>query len=319
MTKKIHLQNELTKALMTTQKFKKEHFALKFISNFIDVSENYESESVKFQIWKFYRSFQLKQFLFLSHEIIAKESQFISANNDKILQMIDRSFLWNLANKSNDNNKKYFQRYYSISVLDHLIPKYHYKFTNSTKILKGINIDITLPISSQLNNLTDYQSLNTLKNLIHNISEKKGTDIRLEHIVSRGNIKKHLENVCVDMADIRGTQLKLQYINEEIDRLIPLCFGSVVSDDENVLLSGKDAPVKEIMIEQSKIFSHYKASRIKLVDTNKIKFGSHNIEYILSDDGYDDITMQNPFDNLKLNNIEVQWNNSTLTWELLNT
>ena len=309
------MQNELTAALMSTRKFKKEHLALKLISEHIKLNENYETENIKFQIWKFYRSFQLKQFLLLSHEIIAQESQFVSANNDKILQMIDKSFLWNLANKSDNNNKKYFQRYYSVCVLDHLIPKHYNKFVNSSKILKEINIDIERQISSQLNSLTDYKSLNTLKNLIHNISEKKGTDIRLEHVVSRGNIKNHIENICVEVSSIKVTTEKLQYINQKIDQLIPLCFGSVVSDKENNLLSGKDTPVNEIIVDPNKIFAHYKASKIELIDTEKIKFGSPHIEYILRDKDYESITIQNPFDNIKFIDSGAQWDILNSEWK----
>ena len=319
--KKDKIKENISNALESMKLFRKEILALKVISDFLNESKDCDLQGVKFQFWKFYRSYQLKQFLLLFHVMITNEEKYVTSTKDKLLQMIDRSFLWNLAEKSDDNNKKYFQRFYSILVLDELIKKNCGQVENSKKRFEAINLDIEKNLSEQLGNLRCKKDLELFKNLIYDISKKKSTDIRLDHVVSREHIKLFIENLCEKINVEKTKHEKVKLIDNFIDELLPYCFGSVVSDQENIALSGKGCSVNEIIENSKLLFHHYKECIhmgakivILLIDTKKIIFNSKSTDYIIQGDEFLKIELNNSFDNIILGDKSLNWDNTKKKW-----
>ena len=318
--KKDKIKEDISNALESMKLFRKEISALKVIRDLLK-NKDYDLEGVKFQFWKFYRSYQLKQFLLLFHVMITNEEKYVTSTKDKLLQMIDRSFLWNLAEKSDDNNKKYFQRFYSISVLDKLIKKHCCQVENSEQRFREINLDITKDLSKQLGKLKSNNDLKLFKNLIHDISIKKSTDIRLDHVVSREHIKQFIENLCEKINVEKTMPKKVKLIDNFIDELLPYCFGSVVSDQENIALSGKAYSVNEIIEDPTLLFHHYKKCMhkgveivISIIDTHKINFNSTETDYIIQGEEFIKINLNNSFDNIIIGDTSSIWDNTEKKW-----
>ena len=126
---------ELSLLIPTMKLFVKEKNALEKIQKHLRIQEiDYfkaeniaNKEVISYQLWKFYRVFQFKEFLLKNHERIASEVNIISTQTNKLIEMIDKAFLWNIANESDDNKHKYVQKFYTKAVLEKEVEGAYFK------------------------------------------------------------------------------------------------------------------------------------------------------------------------------------------------
>ena len=339
------LITQLDAILPTTVHFKKEYLAITKIRDFINTVADDKFKSclsdLSYEIWKFYRVFKMKEFILLFKDRIKAESKIVDSTSNKTIEMLDEAFLWNITNWSNDSKLKYEQRFYSEMALEKFIIKddSYDKLSNIKKnqlinlinekyksthdkiisrpngVQKTTNNLLNTVIKTQLGiikpNLLQFiktQYIEDFKSLIHAFACQAGSEIQLDHVLNRSAIKTYIEENCIKF---NKKTCVYEQINDVVNHILPLMFGSAVNKDENVYLISKTKIRKKV---KHPIWTEYVSTNTKLYDfDSKDSFG--NILLIKDEDGFKNIKIKNPYDLISLPDINYKWNVSKQIWK----
>ena len=105
----------------------------------------------------------------------------------------------------------------------------------------------------------------SIQNAIHSLAQISGMGIELEHVMQRELIKKIVENLARKLDEIKENKAKITKIDTQIDRLIPLMFGCVVTKKENAALRQFS---EELTTEYFNLLSN--ANKKKILNGNNV-------------------------------------------------
>jgi hypothetical protein len=112
----------------------------------------------------------------------------------------------------------------------------------SEKPMKEISLKTVLE-----QNMND---LNSGQNLIHSFASTSSGTIQLDHVLPRFYVKKIIEELCDELNQIEKESDRIKLIDNQINFLIPLMFGCVVTRDENTQLSHYSVNLANLYFEQ---------------------------------------------------------------------
>jgi hypothetical protein len=347
MKTKDKLINELDFILMTTKLFNKEHKAIYIINEYIKNTNEKLVDKLKsdilYEIWKFYRVFKMKEFIFLFKDRIKSEINRIDSPSNKTIEMLDEAFLWYITNWSNDSIRKYEQRFYSSKALDFqiteecyyklskekrnilidLINKYYntnYDYLKRNKKVDNQAIDDLIlnklknhnvTIKSLISDLCEPFQIENIKSLIHAIANQADSKLQLDHVLNRSTIKYYIENLCNRMND--NVNDKIHEIDMAVDLILPFMFGSVVTKSENEKLkSNIEIDSKNL---KNTIWEAYYSKEIKVYDFDNPPKKNSNWNLISTKSEYMLIEIVNPYDVISLSSSIWSWNNEKYEWQ----
>jgi hypothetical protein len=187
------------------------------------------------EFWKFYRTYKLKEFILNNFERIYYEIDCIDSTSNKTLQMLDAAFLWNITNWSDEDKRKYKQRYYSEGILNYHIQQKNWNdyqnrkgnycrnlpdgiknhiinllnkknnssFTLITRKNKKGNEEVgeylknnQLKISDLIPNDSSESYMDNVKQIINSLAKQYKSEIELDHVLNRSTTKSIIENLC---------------------------------------------------------------------------------------------------------------------------
>ena len=152
------------------------------------------------------------------------------------------------------------------------------------------------------------QDIKGFKSLIHAFACQKDSEIQLDHVLNRSAIKTYIEENCIKF---NNKTCVYEQINDVVNHILPLMFGSAVNKDENVYLISKTKIRKKV---KHPIWTEYVSTNTKLYDfDSKDSFG--NILLIEDEAGFKNIRIKNPYNLISLPDINYKWNESKQIWK----
>ena len=210
---------ELSLLIPTMELFKKEKLALEKIQehlrtqniDYFKTENKANKEAISYQLWKFYRVFQFKEFLINNHERIASEVHLISTQTNKLIEMIDKAFLWNIANESDDNKHKYVQKFYTEAVLDKEVRGAFFKKELNLEAQNSIKNSLSLKykkldLPNKSDFLEDWHKLKFIEKTDEDVYYKSFDAIDLKFEIDTNEFKSIVEKLIQNVKD-EGVQL----------------------------------------------------------------------------------------------------------------
>lgn len=315
-----HIYSDLEIIISSMMDFVKEKNALVTIKKKIfNILEEQDSEidlaKINNEIWKFYRAYKLKEFIFLFHKRISAEKETITKSQNLTIHMVEE-LLWKIPEYHNGDGEKYSQRFHSekiknASITSERSDKDEIKLKlekiakkHSDKI-NTLNNDQILSLDDLLEKL-EWQTFNPIVNSFAKVS---GSNIRLEHVFPREKIKKYIENISIELLLTRD---KIKLINNKIDDLLPFTFVILVSKKENNNLkkndvNGTTTEVQDIKTIVNSSILNYIGKKIKVYDSHD-KYSNINLAQFADDDSIRKKFMID-YDTLRICKEEFVWKN----------
>ncbi|MFO0414556.1 MAG: hypothetical protein ACK50E_02805 [Bacteroidota bacterium] len=346
MNNYLKTKEEIQSLLDSLSNFKKEIFAITLIKEAISVPDcsSINLDEIRFEFWKYYRTYKMKEFILLFSDRINSEKSTIDSTSNKTIEMLDEAFLWNITNWSYGSVKKYEQRYYSSKVLNFKMEPQWFEnlsitnqnifiqFLNKLDIRyigdeikahpnsddkKGSNKKIISRVNKFLNTneITFLEILKiskeknekeNLQSLIHAVACQKGSLIQLDHVLNRITIKNYIEELCCKISKVEIDE-KIKSIDIDINVILPFMFGCVVMKEENDKLKNY-LDITDICSEN--LWEEYKKQGIKIYDFNQP-------EIVIEGNIYDTIKIEDTYDLINLSSCgkSYKWNKLKNIWE----